>query len=294
MKISFLTDGRFWRWRRLRTKGVLAFTLVELIVTMAVLVLMLVMLAQLLGLTLQASSASNQKMDATKSARKALDAVSNDLSYAVASGQTSILYGTAAPATDATLAMLSRGRAPAGAEQSGRMLSIRYSLENNSLRRDYLTVPWSETKLFDAALSSAQGTQSQVASGILRFAVLAGLEDGTILPVNELGPAAALPAGELYAGEEVPEDWVALVAAKPPATAVVTALNARIRSLILAVATVDEANLRLMAQAGALNILQPPVTADPVKEWEAQLAAATNVPAPARAAIRFQLVFIPL
>lgn len=82
-----------------------AFTLVELLVATAVLALLLVMTAQMVGHTMSATTASNRQMDSSSMARIVLDRMTRDFSSAVLNGGATALYyhGSTDPAPDPKL-----------------------------------------------------------------------------------------------------------------------------------------------------------------------------------------------
>ncbi len=279
-------------------KGRNAFTLIELLVATAVMTLILVMLLQIAEHTLQASRVTTQHLDSTQSARRALDALSGDLANAVLASSATILVQDlgGCPA----LAFLTAERGPSSAPVPPRFLAVNYKLQDYQLMRAYESVPWTVPNLLAAAetagsvaSSTPTASRSVLAPGILQFAVLAVLEDGTSVSVLNTTPRAWGASGPvLYKDQTVPSGWTALVPAIPPAPSPLDATTARVRSLLVAIAAVDEQNFKLLS-AGQRDRFAQPTTGDPVKEWETALDPAT-LPAPARSAIRFHSKLIRL
>ncbi len=274
-----------------------AFTLIELLVATAVMALILVLLLQIAEHTLQASHVTTQRLDSTQSARRALDALSSDLASAVLASGATILVQTGSGGSP-SLAFLTSQRGPSTAPPPPRFLAVNYKLENHQLTRGYAPVAWTDSNLLTAAETAAAPTASRsvLAPGILQFAVLAVLEDGTSVSVLNTPPAAWGASGTvLYEDQTVPSGpppWTALVPAVPPTPSPLVPSTARVRSLLVAIAAVDEQNFALLNDAQRNSFAQP-TTDDPVKEWEADLDPA-SLPAPARSAIRFHSKLIPL
>ena len=269
-----------------------AFTLIELLVATAVMALILVLLLQIAEHTLQASHVTTQRLDSTQSARRALDALSSDLASAVlASGATILVKDNGG---SPSLAFLTSQRGPSTATDPPRFLAVNYKLENHQLTRGYKSVKWTDSNLLAAAeTAAAASSPSVLAPGILQFAVLAVLEDGTSVSVLNPPTAAWVASGAvLYEDKTVPTGWTALVPAVPPTPSPLSSSTARVRSLLVAIAAVDEQNFALLKDAQRDRFAQP-TTADPVKEWEAVLDPA-SLPGPARSAIRFHSKLIPL
>lgn len=264
------------------------FTIVELLVATAVLALMLALLVQIANHTLQASRVTTQQLESTQSSRRVLDTLASDLAYSVFSSGATIIVQ---PRTGSvTLSLLTSGRGPITDMAPPRFLAINYKLEKHQIIRSYRSVGWSEQNLLVAAESAAGVTTdiAPLADGVLQFAVLAVLENGEIVSVTSLPLSAGVSQPTTYQGEVVPTGWTALIPAKRP----YTSNSERVKSLLFAIASVDQQNLQLLSESQK-NILPPPATSDPIKEWEDDLAGA-DLPAPARAAIRFQSKVISL
>lgn len=272
-----------------------AFTILELLVATAVLALLLALLLQVANHTLQASRVTTQQMDSTQAARRIIDAFSNDITNTVISSGATILVQPSNGAP--SLAFLTAGRGPSSIPT--RFLAVDYQLKDNQLIRAYRAIDWSYLNLLAAAETAAMtpNDTSVLATGILQFTVLAILEDGKTMvnlkdgtAVPALGaPVAWGVSGTVpYEGQAVPTGWTALV----PATSPATPAAPRVRALLIAIAALDEQNLKLL-DADQMGRFSQPTTADPVKEWESILASG-SFPDPVRASVRFQSKVVPL
>lgn len=285
-------------------KSFQAFTILELLTAVAVMALMLVLFLQITNHTLQTSKATTHQMDSSQAARRILDALSSDIANAVLGTESTILTKEAGGAP--SLAFLTSGRGP-DTTSSARFLAVGYKLENHQLIRSYSAVGWTDVPatypggfLYVAkAVSDSPAFTTSLASGILQFSVLAILEDGTMVslltpPANA---AAFIPENTSFEGQTVPNGWTALVPAKPPIPNPLTSSTARVRALLVAIASVDEESLGLLG-ATTLTFDQPSTgfltTWNPVTEWEAELSTESQLPGPVRSAIRFTTKVIPL
>ncbi len=283
------------RCLRLQVRLCNAFTIVELLVATAVLALLLSLLLQVTNHTLQASRVTTQQLDSTQAARRVIDAFSSDIASAVMTSGATILVQAKGGAP--SLAFLTTGRGPSSVPT--RYLAVNYQLKTNQIVRAYRAVDWSSVDLLAAAETAANSPSDSpgLATGILQLTVLAILEDGKTVINLENGAAvvsgSATPAWGVsgtvtYQGQTVPTGWTALVPATPPSTPAAP----RVRSLLIAIAAVDQQNLRLL-NAAQLERFKQPTTEDPIKEWESALAT-SSFAGPVRAAIRFQSKVIPL
>jgi type II secretory pathway pseudopilin PulG len=271
-----------------------AFTILELLVAMAVMSLLLVLLMQITNHTLQASKTATQQLDSTQSARQALDVLSSDISNAITTDGATLLTQ---PTVDGacSLAFLTAGRGPSTV--STRFLAVNYKLTNNRLLRTYKAIGWSAPNLLVAAetASTAPDSISTLAGGILQFSLLAILEDGSMVsllapPGNAAGASGTVP----FEGQTVPAGWTALVPSPPPQPSPLSASTARVRALLVAIASVDAQNLPLLNSAQkSLFVNSASSGSDPVAAWELALQGG-GFPGPAKSAIRFHSKVIPL
>jgi hypothetical protein len=257
--------------------------------------LMLTLLLQITNHTLQASKTTTQQLDSTQAARQALDALSGDMANALTTDGGALL--AQAPTGAPSLAFLTHGRGPAPAT---RFLAVNYRLENNRLIRAYNAIGWSSPDFLAAAETASAvtsptstGAKSVLSAGILQFAVLAVLEDGSMVSLlTPPAPGTAWGASALFEGQTVPTGWTALVPSRPPLPSPLNPTTARVRSLLVAIASVDEQNLALLSAAQKESFTQPS-SSDPVALWEMALQQ-NAFPGPAKSAIRFQSKSISL
>jgi type II secretory pathway pseudopilin PulG len=272
-----------------------AFTVLELLVATAVMAMLLVLLLQITNHTLQASKTATQQMDSTQSARQALDVLSSDIASALTTDGATLLTQTVNGAP--SLAFLTAGRGPSSTPT--RFLAVNYKLESNQLLRAYKAVDWSSPSLLAAAetASATPDSTSVLAEGILQFAVLAVLENGDMVsllapPANAAGASGTV----LFEGQTVPTLWSALVPSRSPIPSPLNFNTARVRALLVAIASVDGQNFGLLSSGQRALFTNPSSsgpTSDPVIAWEAALQAG-SVPSAARSAIRFHSKVIPL
>lgn len=157
------------------------FTLVELLVASAVVALALGVLLQILGGAVQATDAIHRKLDAAAAAQSVLDALDADLQSAVtAQGLTVFAKPQGA---NSVLAFLTQSRT---ASAGSRCLAVSYALSSNgTVERRALPVSWTGTGLVGETLAAAALPEgSPLAEGILRFEIIAELEDGSRVPLG--------------------------------------------------------------------------------------------------------------
>ncbi len=251
---------------------------------MTVLTLLLVLLLQIANHTLQASRLTSRQLDSTQTIRRALDVISGDLANAVTGDGAAVLF-QAGP----RLNFLTRARGPVGPEPS-RFLAVSYRVADGRLLRSHAAVPWTDTDFLAATV--ADGADSVLAEGILQFAILAVLEDGSIQSLGQLPVSGVVDSGEAYMGHSVPAGWSAIL----PIVGTVDATQPRVRALSVAIAAVDEQNFALLSDAQRELFPQPTKPEeiqDPVGFWESLLRKAV-LPMSARSAIRFNSKLIRL
>jgi len=283
-----------------------AFSLVEILVAMAILMLMLVLVAQIAQMTLQTSQATVARMEGTEASRKLMDSLDRDLDlaapgprHALVNGQISVLARVSSNGSP-ELAFLTTGRGPSGTTPP-RFLAVAYSMTNDVVARTYAPVGWNTTNLMQAAGNaagsppSAGSERSDLTGGVLQFAVTLLLEDGSIASLADM-ESPILPNPLPAWGKRVvlpgSGQWTLLQPLRSPAILPLSSATARVASLLVAVATIDESNYRLIDPA-TLPLFSQPITSDPSKEWESRLATLI-LPGPVRSAIRFHTMTIPL
>jgi len=162
-----------------------AFTLVELLVAIAVMILILGIMVQVSSGTLLATKGISQKMEAGEGARAVLGSLGADLaSLAKAQGLTVFVSsspGVSSSTPNSVLAFITQSRGP---NTSTRFVSVTYQLSTTGqLTRYSQPIVWTDQNLVSDAVSAtspAAPTFSVLAQGILRFEAVAVLDDGTL------------------------------------------------------------------------------------------------------------------
>lgn len=177
------------------------FTLVELLVATAVLVLLLVTLLQILDGTMRSSRTANQQIDAIRDARMSLDVLCTDLDNAVTTdGARILLTGSGA---DTQLAFLTRSRGPS--TPISRFLSVSYTLSPAGFTRSYAGVEWDNSYNFVKSATSSQLSSSRVLStGILAWSISALMTSGSSIVLS------ATDSADGNATETLGSGWRAL------------------------------------------------------------------------------------
>ncbi|HSI83824.1 MAG TPA: prepilin-type N-terminal cleavage/methylation domain-containing protein [Candidatus Methylacidiphilales bacterium] len=256
-----------------------AFSLVEVLVSMAVVALLLVLLLQTLESTTRVTRISNQRMDAVQQARIIMDSFHTDFANIVTkNGLTAFVSADANG--NSRLAFIARGRGPnvSGSDES-RFLAVSYELDGHTLKRKVSPVAWNSLDLVGAAIQNAVSSTdvAELAAGVLRFEIVAVLDDGTITALSQAG---AWKTNSLN-GVAIAGLYSALVLDSPK--------NVRhVQSLHIAVATVG---VPLLSQTGTstLSTLLGPATdgTTPYEVWSNIISSGgiSSVPVPARSSL---------
>lgn len=276
-----------------------AFTLVELLVAMAVMGLLLTMVLQIVSQTSAWAKEGTQKMNATREAQTALDALANDLSTLFNDNLSGVISGrtTVDGVSNSTIAFLSRAR-PRRDVTDSRLTALFYSVKSVSdpelgvgdkvpmLCRDYGSIPWTGTsgaalsqsprvalsQAAQATSTNALLTQQVAARGVFRFEVVYVLSDGTITA----NPPARTPAQNLTPAI--------------PVGAVDIDLH-KVRAIIVAVIALDDQSRRLLLSRSAQGLADyaaafPSVGANqsPAETWSHVVIPNNLAPSSVRAA----------
>ena len=260
------------------------FTLIEMMVGIAVMSLVLVMLLQITGSVLQTTKFSHQRINATQKGRAVLDALGSDLAHRVDGRGLTVLARptTIGSATNVELAFLSQGRGPRGTA-SPRFIATDYHLDQGNLTRSMSPVAWSPTNLLQATLTSTNATPVVVAGGIVRFEAVAILDDGSTVPL--LTPGGAWLSGTVN-GLSLPAGFQAL---KIDPT---LASTQRVRVIVVAVAMLDDQAFALLTDGGqalAQKLPTPAAGETPVDVWNRAVnnGELNSFPHPVVAALHF-------
>ena len=273
------------------------FTLVEILVAVAVLALIIAMAVQILSFTLQVSLSSSHQLDASQRCRAVLDAIGADLTnLVVTNGSTVLVQDTGGTVQ---LAFLSSGRGPNTATDF-RLLTVGYQFvttgPNQGINRTTSVVPWETANLL-AQSANPTGTPatSVLAKSIVRFDAVALLDNGQIVlltPPTPTPPATTvswITTTTTANGQAVPAGWSALVLAQ----ALPDPNNPRVKALIIGVASLDDQTFNLPNVSGMTNQLTAPAllagqAQTPVDAWNAAIDAGnlTSDPKPAVTSLR--------
>lgn len=255
------------------------FTILEILVAAAVLILILGVLLQLSGNTLQATKASQRQMESAQRARSIADALSADLDNLIVTEGAGLYVRANGQSLD--LAFLTRSRGPLGTADL-RALAVVYTLSGTHMTRRTVSVPWSETDLVGAALSALSSANvSTLSEGILNFQISFVLSTGELVPFA----ATANWASDTVRGKTLADDFYALTLPSSNGTATsVQALIFSLASLDVQTSSLPEAtNL-----ATALSDVEVPTGQTPREAWDAAITTGelNNFPNQLRAALR--------
>jgi len=240
------------------------FTILEVLVASAVLILVLGILLQLSSNTLQATKASQRQMEASQRARTIMDALANDLDNLILIGNQGIYVRTNGHSTE--LAFLTRSRGPSGTANS-RALAVAYTVDGTQIIRRTAPVLWTDTDLIAAALAAAtSSTESVLAEGVLSFQISFVLSSGDIEPLSGTGTWVT----DTIEGTTLPDDFYALIL--PAANSEETF----VQGLVFSLASLDAQTASLPEAADLADDLAEvviPAGETPREAWD---AATTN------------------
>lgn len=255
------------------------FSILEVLVAMAVLGLLLVILFQIIGHTLQATRTSSQQMSGDGKTRAVLDAIGNDLANLVDADALTVFYRADA-AGNVELAFLTQSRRPVTVSASDyRFASVVYRLEDAILHREAVDVAWSEPL---TNLILRPGAKNVLARGILRLSAVAVLDDGTLAPLT----MDSMPwnSAEMY-GAAIPGNFRGLTLSRSP----VDADEPRVRAITVAVAALDDQTIKIPGAEAIGGSLPTPSSGEtPYQAWSDLIASGglSAGPPPVVAALR--------
>ncbi len=253
-----------------------AFTILELLVSMAVLAVILVMMVQVVNGLLQSTRTQSQQMDSVASARRAIDVMAADLQNAVVGETAAILVPTTAGSN--LFALLTSRRGSNGSTSNHRFLAVSYSTNSsNQLIRSYASVDFAQTDLLAAALNTTVPFEP-LARGILAIQVRA-ITGTTNSPVTD--SASANWATNNYNGIPLPDDFRAIIPRSPAFASPLTA-----HALEIWIAAVDDQNRQLLPGSYKLT------NADPTS-WRTDIDGSA-LPAQVKSGIRILNKTVPL
>ncbi|HSI84401.1 MAG: type II secretion system protein J [Candidatus Methylacidiphilales bacterium] len=274
--------------RNPRARSTIAFTLVELMVSMLVLTLVLGLLFQIFSGTVGATQNSHRQMAATRQARMVLDPLRKDLQSIVSQGEAGTVYVKPDP-QNCTLAFITRNRGPQGVADL-RFLAVAYVLTGTEVTRKSNPVTWTQADLMTQALSAVSATTITPLSGnIVRWQFMAVLDNGNTVPLTTAGSWRL----DKVQDTPVPGGFYALRLAD----GVVSSAEPKVRSLIVAVAAVDESILRLPNTTNLSTALtEPPANKTPHETWSGLInaGALNSFPVQTVSTMRIVQVTLPL
>lgn len=269
------------------------FTLVELLVAMAVMALLLVLMLQVTNGVLLSSRTQNQQMESGGAARRALDVMALDCQNAVTAGNSAILAGQAGASY--LLVLPVRRLTPSGvAVANQRFLAVAYATNaSNQLLRSYVSIPFTESNPVANLPGYTFTNNGPLSPGILAFQILA-LGDGT----NSYPLSTAVSpnwATTNYNGLAPAANYFALLTPSSTfaSTNYASGLTNCTRGLQVWIAAVDDKNYRLLSNAGKLTTAQSALSSTNPTIWRASIDAA-NIPAQTKSSIRILTKTIPL
>jgi prepilin-type N-terminal cleavage/methylation domain-containing protein len=271
-----------------------AFSLIEVLVAMAVLSLIMVLMVQISDGILASTRIQNQQLDSVATARRAVDIMYSDISSAIVGPTATLLVRENTPNTP-FLAMVSQRFGPSTAPANYRCLAIQYVMDGDgNLFRRNAAVAFGDN-LLQKATENIPTPDIPVASGILGF-TLRIITTDTSSPVQELNstpsPSWAVPsvADTTYNGLSVPAGWKALV---PPGSKFVTEPTKTSRALEIWVAAIEPQSYRLLEETGKLTAARNVFQGSNPSTWRNQFDAA-DIPPTVKSSLRIINKTVPL
>jgi type II secretory pathway pseudopilin PulG len=269
----------------------MAFTLVELLVAMAVMAMLLVLMLQVINGVLMSSRTQNQQMESTSNARLALDVLTGDLQNAVIGGNAAILVPDGSSSSSNLITLLTSRLQPSGSSPGNhRFLAVAYSTNSsNQIFRSYGSVDFTQSNLLQNITTYATNTpDTPLAQGILAIQIRA-LGDGT----NSYGVSSSSSsnwATNNYNGWTPPVGYQALITRLPTFA---SGMTNRTHSLQVWIASVDSQNYKILTRSGNLTTALSSLSSPDPTTWRTNVDAAA-IPAPAKSGIRILTKTIPI
>ena len=320
MLLSFQTRYRKSPGERLTTKQAAGFSLVELLVAMSITALLLVLTTQILTQTSGAIRLANTQRDIGAQGRTVLDRVAADLSTAMLTGGSTVVFNDETGAANEKgsqigFMCLSRTRGPSTAPRASIVAyavrpttetvvdqSITYGCVHRADAESLFSGgSFSTLALAFTGLPSAShpANSEAAASGIVRFHISFVLDNGQIVQIppsyTMVSPTSVTSTtflnGKILAPGRIP------IAFFPENAPVAGAMTGRyVKSLVVAVACLEPSVLA-KASAAQLEELQttlgrPGVGETPLAKWQSELKNLTF--RPILQSIRFYQRTIPV
>jgi len=277
------------------------FTLVEVLTAIAVLSLILVILAQMLGFTARTTGLSSHQMSATQNARLVLDAMDRDFASLLSqNGETVCVLPltTSNPKVSSfQIAFLSNARGPVSAGSQFRYLAVTYTYQftNSQVIRETEPITWSLSNPMQELLAPTGTVQSSpLASYVLAFEAVLSLDDGSTVPLPSSTSTPDTWWTTTINGQALPNNYIALVLSKPP----INPSNRRVRAITVAIAALDKQTFQFPNIANINPDLASPTINNqtPVESWNSALSQGnpSGVPSVAIATLHFDQRSFPL
>lgn len=269
MKSCALTDRRA------------AFTLIEVMVAVAVLALILVLLAQILNGITGPIRIQSQRMDSAAAARKVLDVMAADFA-SLASGPAAGVMLAMDETSPEFLSMVTQRRSP-DIPPSGRYLGVVYAMEPSfRMVRRYAPIYHTEANFLKAATMADKESPFPLAEGILGVRFIANTQQGPV----EMDPA--LTSGDVpdwlleeVGGLSVPSGWRTVVGlSHSPSGKPVP----RIYSLQIWIASADPKVLQILTEAQSVAV-SGVINGQSPSAWRNAIDA-LNIPGPVKSSIQ--------
>lgn len=259
-----------------------AFSVLELLVAMAVLSIVLVMVVQIMNGVLASTRTQNAQMDSVAEARRALDVMESDFGGVVVGRTVTVLVPDAIH-KPVQLAFAAARRGPDSAASTHRFLAVAYATNSsNGLVRSYRSLSSTEPDLLNALAAAAApgGTNdaSMIGEGILAWQIRAVRSSDTV-PIGALLDSGAATTN--YYDLAVPAGWAALVTREDAALPEV----APVRTLEIWMAAIGQDNLQLIDSTGARPAIVSALAGNP-EGWREALDASPGIPGQIKSAIR--------
>lgn len=306
------------------------FSLIEVLVSVAVMALLLAMTLQILGSTSAAIKAADKQRNATSQLRTALDRFAADFSTAMLTGGGSMIwfFYSAPNAVGSQVGFVSRSRSDGSAANPSdkpRGAAIGYSIDNEQVTIGGTDYSSRELKRGDglfsfaddlagvfAKMSGGTGTSiwkkwEPVGTGIVRFHVSFVLDDGTITQIPPVYSMTSPQDGDItfLNGVQLANGRQAVAFSesskqRPGINGSDPANDGRyVKALLVAAACVDKDIRNLALTSGKLSEVaalgNPAEGQTPLEAWEENLKDPNKITfLPLRQNLRFQQRMIPI
>ena len=258
-----------------------AFTLIEVMVAVAVLALILVLLVQILNGITGSTRIQSQRMDSAAAARKVLDVMAADF-VSLASGPAAGVMLAMDENSPEFLSLVTQRRSPDNVP-SGRYLGVVYALEPSfRMVRRYAPISHPQSNFLQAATMAAGESPFPLAEGILGVRLIANTQQGPV----EIDPAltgGVAPAWllEEVGGLSVPSGWRAVVGSSHSPSG---EPEPHIHSLQIWIASADPRVLQILTEAQS-SAVSGVIDGQSPSAWRNAIDA-LDIPGPVKSSIQ--------